>query len=125
MLKYSRQRESILQALEGRTDHPTAETIYSEIRESYPNVSLGTVYRNLTLLAELGKIQKISTENGPDRFDPNVSPHSHFACTNCGSFIDLDFNCQEDIISQASSVFSGKIDKCLIQFSGICPDCVK
>ena len=69
MIKFSRQRESIKNNLMGRTDHPTAETVYSDIRQEYPNISLGTVYRNLSLLADLGEIQKISTENGPDRFD--------------------------------------------------------
>lgn len=64
MFKFSRQRESIKNNLMGRTDHPTAETVYSDIRQEYPNISLGTVYRNLSLLADLGEIQKISTENG-------------------------------------------------------------
>ena len=61
MIKFSRQRESIKNNLMGRTDHPTAETVYSDIRQEYPNISLGTVYRNLSLLADLGEIQKIST----------------------------------------------------------------
>ena len=56
MIKYSRQRESILSAIADRTDHPTADTIYVEIREEYPNISKGTVYRNLSLLADLGMI---------------------------------------------------------------------
>lgn len=58
MIKFSRQRESIKNNLMGRTDHPTAETVYSDIRQEYPNISLGTVYRNLSLLADLGEIQK-------------------------------------------------------------------
>ena len=69
-LKYSRQRESIKEFLQGRTDHPTADTVYTNIREIYPNISLGTVYRNLALLASLGEIQKITCEDGADRFDP-------------------------------------------------------
>ena len=59
-LKYSRQREAIKNYLEGRTDHPTADMVYMAIREIYPNISLGTVYRNLTLLAKQGEISKIS-----------------------------------------------------------------
>ena len=76
-LKYSRQRESIKRFLMSRYDHPTADTIYLHVREEFPNISLGTVYRNLSLLTELGEIIKITTD-GPDRFDGNVKPHSHF-----------------------------------------------
>ena len=61
MIKYSRQRESIVNFLASRTDHPTAETIYQNIKKEFPNISLGTVYRNLSLLEEIGEIIKIST----------------------------------------------------------------
>ncbi len=67
MIKYSRQRECIRDFLACCRNHPTAETVYMNVRESFPNISLGTVYRNLSLLAELGEIQKISTGIGPDR----------------------------------------------------------
>ena len=86
MIKYSRQRDSIKNFLENRYDHPTAETVYANIRQEYPNISLGTVYRNLALLSELGEIQKISTGIGPDRFDGNPRPHYHFFCRKCGRF---------------------------------------
>lgn len=61
-LKYSRQRESIKEFLMTRTDHPTADTVYHQLRKIYPNISLGTVYRNLALLADIGEIQKIVPE---------------------------------------------------------------
>ena len=76
-LKYSRQRESIKLFLMNRKDHPTADMVYVNMREKFPHISLGTVYRNLSLLAEIGEITKISTE-GPDRFDANQNPHYHF-----------------------------------------------
>ena len=88
MIKYSRQRESIKNFLMNRFDHPTAETIYANIRLEYPNISLGTVYRNLSLLSELGEIQKISTGVGPDRFDGNPAPTITFSAGNAeGSLI--------------------------------------
>ena len=71
MLKRSKQRESIKKFLISRYDHPTAETVYMNIKEEFPNISLGTVYRNLSLLADIGEIQKLSTGIGPDRFDGN------------------------------------------------------
>ena len=69
MLKYSRQREAIKTFLAGRYDHPTAETVYLGIKEEFPNISLGTVYRNLSLLSDIGEIQKLSTGIGPDNID--------------------------------------------------------
>ena len=63
-LKYSRQRESIKENLMNRFDHPTADMVYSDIRKIYPNISLGTVYRNLSLLSDLGEIRKLVTSDG-------------------------------------------------------------
>ena len=77
-LKYSRQRESIKNYLQSTTEHPTADTVYAHVREKVPNISLGTVYRNLNLLAEAGDALKISTPSGGDRFDGRTNPHYHF-----------------------------------------------
>ena len=97
MLKYSRQRESIKKFLMTRTDHPTAEMIYENLRKEYPKISLGTVYRNLSLLSDIGEIQTISTGVGPDRFDGNAKPHYHFICKNCGQVMDLKMQGLEHI----------------------------
>ena len=125
MIKFSRQRESIKNNLMGRTDHPTAETVYSDIRQEYPNISLGTVYRNLSLLADLGEIQKISTENGPDRFDGNPKPHYHFFCTNCNSVLDLKMKNIDLINVIAAEEFAGLIEGHITRFYGLCPECKK
>ena len=79
-LKYSRQRESIKACLMSRKDHPTADALYTSIREQFPNISLGTVYRNLNLLADIGEAIKITTPDGGDRFDARTNPHYHFYC---------------------------------------------
>ncbi|MCC8168297.1 MAG: transcriptional repressor [Clostridiales bacterium] len=125
MIKYSRQRESIRRCLTGRTDHPTAETIYLEIKEQFPNISLGTVYRNLALLAEQGEILKISTGTGPDRFDWRTTPHCHLQCSKCGRVMDLAFTPDFDIDAMAAEHFDGIIEAHTIQFYGVCPDCVQ
>ena len=88
-LKYSRQRESIKEFLRSRTDHPTADTVYENLRQIYPNISLGTVYRNLGVLEENGQLMRIPMDNGSDRFDPNVVPHYHFLCRKCGCLQDV------------------------------------
>ena len=99
MIKRSKQRDAIQQCLIGRYDHPTAETVYMDIKDEFPNISLGTVYRNLSLLADLGEIQKLTVSGGPDRFDGNPKPHYHFGCRSCGCVMDLDLP-QQDALNQ-------------------------
>lgn len=124
MLKYSRQRECIKQNLASRCDHPTAEMVFSDIKKVYPNVSLGTVYRNLTLLADLGEIRKVSDGIGPDRFDGNTTEHCHFTCTRCGKMVDITLKDQEKLNQEASDIYPGKILSNSIHFFGICPECL-
>ena len=125
MLKYSRQRESIKNFLMSRYDHPTAETVYQNLREQFPNISLGTVYRNLALLTELGEIQTISTGAGPDRFDGNAMPHYHFICRQCGAVVDLKMQSLQHINLLAQHEFSGEIEDHSVFFYGRCEECVK
>ncbi|MDE7114758.1 MAG: transcriptional repressor, partial [Acetatifactor sp.] len=89
-LKHSAQRDKIMAFLMGRKDHPTADIVYMNVRKEYPNISLGTVYRNLTLLANMGEITRLRVGDGVDHFDADTSPHYHFVCTECGSVIDLE-----------------------------------
>lgn len=123
-LKYSRQRESIKKFLMTRTDHPTADVVYQHLREIYPNISLGTVYRNLSLLADLGEIQKIHTGDGADRFDGQIHPHYHVVCTHCHRVMDLDMDCMPQIDEEASEHFQGKILGHVTNFYGICEKCL-
>ena len=81
-LKHSKQRDSIKEFLKGRKDHPTAAVVYENVRKTIPNISLGTVYRNLTLLADIGEISRIHVGDGVDHFDADISPHYHFICRN-------------------------------------------
>ena len=125
MIKHSRQRDAIRDNLMNRCDHPTAETVYMDIKEEFPNISLGTVYRNLSLLSDLGEIQKISTGAGPDRFDGNVKPHCHFQCRMCYNVLDLPFEYPDELNAHASKTFPGIIEGNIIQFFGRCPDCMQ
>lgn len=124
-LKYSRQREVIKEFLKTRKDHPTADTVYMNVREQYPNISLGTVYRNLTLLADIGEIQRLRVGDGVDHFDADVSPHYHFVCTECGSVIDLEMDSIDNIIDIAGMNFDGKITGHVTYFYGYCGNCQK
>ncbi len=124
MLKYSRQRESILNNLRGRYDHPTAAMVYESVRMEQPNISLGTVYRNLSLLSDNGQILKISTGIGPDRFDGENKPHNHFVCRCCGNVTDLEFVLDEKIVEEASQSFDGHIEGYELRLFGTCGQCL-
>jgi len=122
-LKYSRQREMIKDFLMTRKDHPTADVVYMNVRQSYPNISLGTVYRNLTLLSDLGEIQRLRVGDGTDHFDADTSPHYHFICNHCNAVIDLEMESIEDIMDLAGRKFDGCIQGHFTYFYGKCPTC--
>lgn len=122
VLKRSRQRDCIKEFLIGRCDHPTADIIYTHVKEQFPNISLGTVYRNLSLLSEIGEIQKISC-NGPDRFDGNPLPHYHFTCDCCGSVYDLELKEKPCLCEFQPKNFHGIVNEVHLDFHGICEKC--
>ncbi len=124
-LKYSRQREAIKLFLKERKDHPTADLVYHNIKKEFPNISLGTVYRNLSLLAELKEINKISYGSNPDHFDHDMHPHYHFICSECNSIIDLDIPELDEINLSASTHFDGQIDGHNLFFYGKCKSCAE
>lgn len=126
IMKYSRQRAAIMSFLSSRKDHPTAEAVYLHVKEEFPNISLGTVYRNLTQLADNGIIQRLSFgELGTDHFDADISEHHHFVCTKCNSVIDLKLKDISFINEEASKDFDGMIMGHKIYFNGLCKDCMK
>ena len=90
MEKYSRQRELIYHSLQTRKDHPTAEELYLDLKSEMPEIGIATVYRNLSDLCQKGKIMKIKSKHGPDRFDGNLMSHIHFQCEQCNSIVDIE-----------------------------------
>lgn len=124
-LKYSKQREAIKAYLKKSIDHPTADMVYDNLKLIFPNISLGTVYRNLALLTELGEIRKIANSNGPDRFDAESKPHYHFCCNSCGEILDIESNEEKFLfIQEVLKNFSGTITDEEITFHGVCPECL-
>ena len=122
-LKYSRQRASIKEYLDHTTEHPTADTVYLHVRKEFPRISLGTVYRNLSLLEEIGEIIKISTGVGPDHYDYNTAPHYHFICRGCGRVMDIDLDFADELMTQVQESTDLAIESCSVSFTGLCPDC--
>ena len=125
VLKYSRQREAIKEYLMSTKEHPTADMVYMHMREENPNISLGTVYRNLNLLTELGEIRKLSCGDGSDHFDANTKLHYHVMCKECNQVFDLDMHPSEELNTTANKMFDGEIDGHTVLFYGTCKNCIE
>ncbi len=125
MRNFSKQRESIRTYLDEHRTHPTAETVYLDLKKEFPKISLGTVYRNLNLLADDGEILRISSGSGPDHYDGNRSPHYHLICEECGRVIDINVDLQIQLEELANRHFDGKINSHVTHFFGQCPECYK
>ena len=123
MQKNSVQRNSIKKMLHGRTDHPTAADIYKEIQKEYPNISLGTVYRNLKLMQELGEIKAVLCNDDSVHYDANISPHYHHICTKCGAVHDIPMQVIGAIDELSQRFTEDLIDSHEMSFYGICRDC--
>lgn len=127
-IKRSKQRDAIMNNLISRTDHPTAESIYISVRKEYPNISLGTVYRNLSLLVDMGHVIKVPCEDGSVHFDGRVMPHYHFQCICCKKIYDIELtddlkNNEQSFLSSVNQVFEGDIEGSTSFFYGKCGVC--
>lgn len=122
-MRYSRQRELILKKVNAMDNHPTAEEIYEEAGKDSPGLSLGTVYRNLNVLADAGMVRRVSIPGKADRFDHTLRQHSHRYCTTCGCVDDvmMDDNAIMQIVKQGDS---SATDYSLVVF-GTCNACRK
>lgn len=123
-LKYSKQREAIKQYLEHSLEHPTADMVYFHVRNEFPSISLGTVYRNLNLLTDLGSAIKITMPDGSDRFDGRVHPHNHFLCRDCGCVIDIQLTPSISSEDLSSVGFDGVVESSSTMFFGKCNSCL-
>ena len=118
--KHSRKRDAILSCVRGTTCHPTAEWVYTQLKPEIPDLSLGTVYRNLSLLSDMGLITTLETLDKSIHYDGNTDSHSHFICERCSRIIDLgvERGLPEDILQLGLLVRHKKII-----YYGLCPDC--
>ena len=120
---YSRKREAILQAVRGTTLHPSAEWVYRELKPVFPDLSLGTVYRNLAQFKVDGVIVSVGTVTGQERFDGVTQPHSHFVCDKCGCVLDVEGDSVADACEEISERYGVSAERCDIVFRGICAAC--
>ena len=122
--KRFRKRDAILSCLRSTDTHPSADWIYENVKRDIPNISLGTVYRNLSLFKEQGTIVSIGTVRGVERFDGNTAPHVHHICTGCGRVTDLPgIQVPENLTNAAALASGGQVNSCQLSFTGLCGDC--
>lgn len=122
-IRRSRQRDAIMTYLKSRTDHPSAEQIYENVKQTVPNISLGTVYRNLTLLNDLGEIRTVSAGTGADHFDANMMPHDHFICRSCHSIQDIPHVSHKAVEILTEENFTGVVEESYTYYYGLCAAC--
>ena len=123
-MRYSRQRELILETLKSFKTHPTAEQLYLQVKQEMPQISLGTVYRNLNILVEKGKIRKVdSLESSSVRYDARSDEHSHLVCTKCGTVKDLDLSYFYSVDKLLKEKFDFTVTEHNIVLKGLCSDC--
>ena len=123
LLNYSRQRELVFQAVLKNPIHPTADAVYEQVRRENPKISLGTVYRNLNFLSEMGMLRKISMPVGSDRFDGRLDEHYHMACTCCGRVFDVECATLEELDRQILEHQGFRVQKRHLLLTGLCKEC--
>ena len=122
-MRLTTQRQIILEELSKVTSHPTANEVYDMVRKRLPRIGLGTVYRNLELMADNGIILKLEVGGTQKRFDATTTPHYHIRCVECGKVDDIDISVQHHINEVAASASNYDIIGHHIEFSGICNNC--
>jgi Fur family peroxide stress response transcriptional regulator len=130
--KHSRKRDAILKVIRSTSSHPSAQWVYEQLKPAIPGLSLGTVYRNISLFREEGAVISVGVVQGEERFDGQVRPHPHFVCSCCGKIIDIPPVRDETLgkiaemeLQQGESALDLHIDHRKTVFYGLCEDCYR
>ena len=122
--KNSKKRAAILHSLCSVKEHPTAEMLYAALKPEIPELSLGTVYRNLSVLTEEGLVVNVAHVAGQERYDARTEPHAHFVCRECGRVIDVDIpDMIQPMFAQISEETGCVADSYMLSFNGLCSHC--
>jgi Fur family peroxide stress response transcriptional regulator len=119
----TKQRKAILKFLTKIRSHPTADQIYAEVRNDIPNISKGTVYRNLQILEEDGDITELNLNGTISRYEVKQESHYHFRCEKCGRVSDIDMPVDIKLNQEAEKRTGFKVDYHQIEFRGLCKEC--
>lgn len=122
--KQFRKRNAILECLQGTTRHPSAEMVHEMLRAKHPDISLPTVYRNLTYFKNQGMVTSVATVRGVERFDANTAPHVHFICECCDAVLDLhQIQIPGELCQEVEKGAGCQVHSCCLTFTGKCPNC--
>lgn len=122
-MKYSKQREALLTLLKSTHSHPSADWLYAELKKEFPNISLGTVYRNLALLTKNGTVVKITTSSQKEHFDGFTHKHYHFVCKFCERIYDVELNNADTLDRAVENELNAEVDSHSLVFYGVCSNC--
>ncbi len=125
IFRESPQRRAIMENLSQRYDHPTAASIYSDMRKKLPSLSLGTVYRNLEILEQQGRIRSLRVDPKESRYDAQLTPHAHFICGHCGKIEDIPLTNGCCHFHQSLEKRGYRIEQRNVDLYGSCQSCNK
>lgn len=125
-IRYSKQRETIYKILKNDYSHPSVDEIYHQVRKVIPDISLGTVYRNLIFLAEQNRIISFKV-NDKAHYDARITPHFHFICQECGEISDIEINKNiiDNIVNDIEKKSGHKLNDIQIIINGTCAKCIE
>lgn len=123
-LRMTKQRRIILEILRQTDCHPTADWVFEKARQFLPDISLGTVYRNLQFLVRKKKLQEFIDGSRFSRFDGRTDTHYHFLCSRCGAVIDVELPVIASLYEQVKDFIPGKVENHRLEFQGVCRDCL-
>lgn len=123
--RMTRQKKVIMNILRSTRSHPTADWVYEQARQEIPDISLGTVYRNLNQLKEDGQIMELCYGSSYRRYDGNPENHYHFHCQKCGKVYDVEMPLQTILDEKVKEIEGHQVIKHRLEFYGICSDCLQ
>jgi len=123
MRRETKQRETILKVLRNTKSHPTADQIYDEVRKDIPNISKGTIYRNLQVLQQDGVISVLNINGTQSRYEAKQENHYHFRCERCGRVFDLDEPVIYELDDRVAKKTGFKVSHHQMEFRGLCKEC--
>jgi len=122
--KQFKKRNAIYECLKNTDCHPSAETVHQMLQSEHPDISLATVYRNLSLFRKQGRITSVATVNGTERFDANTEPHVHFICNSCDAVLDMhQIPVPMELGSNPEACGGCQVQSCQLTFTGLCRTC--
>ena len=124
-VRYSKKREAIFNAIRETKCHPSADWVYQTLKHTHPDLSLGTVYRNLDFFRQHGMVRSVGVVKGQERFDAMTAPHTHFVCSCCGDVIDLDdIQLDAELDRTVCEQYGLAVERHELTFHGLCQTCM-